>query len=66
MIYLLLALPFIGSALLFLDQYRNHGRFVDPEDVDNHETIALLLAGIGAGMLILWAYLRHKHKVKQI
>ncbi|GEM_PF-5797165 len=45
-------MPFIVlGALIFLDQFRRHGRFLDTGDTNNHETWGLVSLALGVGML---------------
>ena len=45
-------LPFISSFVILLHHRVKHGYWIDFEDVNNHETVALFLLGIGIGMFI--------------
>ena len=46
----------IIGIVIFLDQFRLHGTFYEPWDIDNHETIALVFLAFGAGGFVsrLW------------
>ena len=44
--------PFIGAVLVMVHHRLKHGYWFDWEDINNHETIALFLIGLGIGMLL--------------
>jgi len=49
------ACVFLGLASAIMVHHRlKHGYWIDLEDIDNHETIALFLAGVGLGLLLSW------------
>ena len=45
-------IPIVIGVVLFLDQFRLHGTWYEPHDIDNHETIALSFLFFGFGALV--------------
>ena len=54
----------IFGVLLFVDQFRLHGRLYEYHDIDNHETIALMFLSASIPLLILGLLRNRKIKTK--
>ena len=47
----LVFIPLAVAALILIDHKRNHGVWFQWSDIDNHETVALLLIGVWLGLM---------------
>jgi len=45
-------IPFVVSTLVMVHHRIKHGYWIDWEDINNHETVALALTTFGLGLLI--------------
>jgi len=41
----------LAATMIFIHHYFKHGYWLDIQDVDNHETIALFCLGFGSGWI---------------